>query len=132
MKGKVDRVLKAIIERRMNNWGDALARGQSIRSAMKGIGAVRGFNLARSSAVFTGSSVPVLYGEAEETDLVLRKLREPQRRALELQYVHRPPVSQRHREMRLTNGAYYRLVGSAEREFLNCLKTFQNIPPGDS
>lgn len=131
MKIRVVKLLKLEVGRRVSNWAMARAQGESIRSAMRRIGTGGGFVLAGTSRVFTGTRIPVLYGEAEETEKVLTRLREPQRRALELQYLRALPVQQRAQEMGLTERTYYRLVDSAHVDFFRQLKSLQNIGGGD-
>jgi hypothetical protein len=116
----VSALMKAEIGRRMANWGYAQADGGSLTAP--------GFSMFVSNDVRAGPSIPVLQGEAEETDQVLRQLREPQRVALVLQHVSQPPIADRHRKLGLTNGAYYRLVTSAHRMFWNELKELRGKP----
>jgi hypothetical protein len=114
MKIPMLKFVKVEIGRRMANWGHAQAGGGSFTAP--------GFSMFASNDVREGPSIPILFGEADETDRVLRVLREAQRRVLELQYVHQPPVHERHRSLGLTNGAYYRLVESAHQDFWAKLK----------
>lgn len=113
----VSDVIKREIARRMANWGYAQAGGGSLTAP--------GFGMFVSNDVRAGPTIPILHGEAEETDIVLRRLHPPQRRVLELQYVSQPPVHARHRALGLTNGSYYRLVHSAHQTFWNELKNLR-------
>lgn len=113
---------KSIVERRMVNWG--LSLGDSMAGNI-----APGFRLFSANQVRTGASIPCLYGEADETDRVLRRLLDPQRRVLTLQYVLQPPIAERHRSLGLTNGSYYRLVDSAHIGFLKELKTLTKPRP---
>lgn len=114
-----DSLLREEIDRRMNNWAMAMAGGY------RGGATAPGFLLAASNQVRQGSTVPILYGEADETAKVLATLNRPQFDVLCLQFVDRPPVEMRYRLMRMTRQTYYRFVDVASKKFwkeLNELK----------
>lgn len=121
----MDGLLKHEIERRVVNWGHAMLGGGD---GFAGPQWSPMFALNRSSEVREGSRVPILYGEAEETDKVLRSLLEPQSAVLQLQYLSPWPTMQKRQHMRLTNGAYYRLVEIAHKKFMSNLKTLKHNP----
>lgn len=114
-----DKLLREEIDRRMNNWAMAMAGGY------RGGATAPGFMLAASNQVRQGSTVPILYGEADETAKVLAILSRPQFDVLCLHFVDRPPMHARYQVMKLTKGSYCRLVVSASKKFwkeLNELK----------
>lgn len=109
----IDKFIRGVLARRLNNL--ALA----IEGRGSGGNVAPGFHLAASNRVRTGSIVPILYGEAEETLIALNSLNEPQRRVLFLHYVTRPPMHVRYRESSLRRDAYYRLVDVASKKIWN-------------
>lgn len=114
-----DKLMSDEIGRRMNNWAMAMVSGYA------GGGTAPGFNLMMSNEVREGSTIPVLYGEAEETAKILNALTRPQFDVLCLHFVDRPTMHLRYAVMKLKRDSYYRLVDSASKKFwseLNALK----------
>lgn len=121
----MDGLLKLEVERRVVNWGYAMAGGGD------GFGGPQWspmFALNRSSEVREGSRVPILYGEAEETDKVMRALLQPQSAVLQLQYLSSLPTRQKREMLKLTNGAYYRLAEFAHKKFMRELRALRSNP----
>jgi hypothetical protein len=106
----LSKLARSEISRLLNNYGLSLMGGGSYTAP--------GFNLFASNDVRHGSSIPILYGEAEETRQALERLPRPQYRVLMLQHVTRPPVRARLDEMKLPLKTYYRLAAVAEESFL--------------
>lgn len=121
----MDGLLKHEVERRVVNWGYATMGGGD---GFAGPQWSPMFALNRSSEVREGSRVPILYGEAEETDKVMRALLKPQSAVLQLQYLSPLPIIQKREILRLTNGAYYRLAEVAHKKFMNELRGLRAKP----
>jgi len=62
----MDELVRVEVTRRVNNWSMA---NQALPT---GGGWAPGFRLCASSAVRSGNIIPVLYGEADETNKVMR------------------------------------------------------------
>lgn len=124
---KENRVIRAAIARRLHNWSLMQARLRGGLTAAPQV--APGFRFHSSNVVRDGGTPPVLMGEAEETDQVMKSLSVPMyaklRRALELQHVWKPPVHQRYAELGMRQRTYYRFVDSAEREFWKRLKALR-------
>lgn len=113
----LSKLAKNEIARRLNNYGLAIAGGSSLTAP--------GFNLFASNDTRFGPTVPVLYGEAEETRQALERLPRPQHDILMLQHVDRPPVRARFEKMKLPLKTYYRLAAFAEQAFWSELKALK-------
>jgi hypothetical protein len=94
---ELTKLARTEIERLLNNYSLAISGGSSFTAP--------GFNLFASNDVRHGPSIPILYGEADETRKALELLPGPQREILMLQYVTRPPVRSRFEKMQLSGGA---------------------------
>ena len=108
--------LIAEIGRRVANWGYWLASGGSPT------GMSLGFELFSSNEVREGNHIPILYGEAEETDKVMKTMNSAEWTVLVMQHISQPPIDQRYRSMGLKRDTYYRLVAAAHQKFSRELK----------
>jgi hypothetical protein len=111
---ELTKLARTEIERLLNNYSLAISGGTSFTAP--------GFNLFASNDVRHGPSIPILYGEADETRKALELLPSPQREVLMLQYVIRPPVRSRFEKMQLNRWSYYRLAEFADDAFWKALR----------
>lgn len=110
----LSKLARSEISRLLNNYGLSLVGGGSYTAP--------GFNLFASNDVRHGPSIPILYGEAEETRQALEALPRPQHDVLMLQHVARPPIRSRFEKMQLNRWSYYRLAEFAEEAFWKQLR----------